>query len=91
MSKLTYVAAIPKPIERQKVHTCLKVFWNETVDALKFHPGMLDENVDGTVTLITKMIEYWKIVRTSSFECLSLNDSLHDVISSATEMCVLMI
>ena len=60
MSKLTYVAANSKPIERQKVDTCLKVFCDETVDALKFHPGMHDENVDGTVTLITKIIGFGK-------------------------------
>ena len=40
MSKRTYVAANPKPIERQKVDTCLKVFCDETVDASKFHPDM---------------------------------------------------
>ena len=60
MSKLTYVAANPKPIERQKVDTCLKVFCDETVDVLKFHPGVHDENVDGTVTLITKIIGFGK-------------------------------
>ena len=58
MSKLTYVAANLKPVEKQKVDTCLKVFCDETKDALKFHPGMLDENVNGTVTLITKIIEF---------------------------------
>ena len=87
MSKLTYVAANPKPIERQKVDTCLKVFCDETVNALKFHPGMQDENVDGTVTLITKIIEFWKIVNVkSSFEGLKLNDSLRDAISSSTDL-----
>ena len=45
-----------------QVDTCLKVFCDETVDALKFHPGMQDENVDGTVTLIAKIIEFWKMV-----------------------------
>ena len=66
MLKLTYVAANPKPIERQKVDTCLKVFCDETVDALKFHPDMQDENVDGTVTLITKIMEFCKIVNVKS-------------------------
>ena len=56
MSKFTYVAANPKPTERQKVDTALKVFCDETVDALKFHPDMQDENADDTVTLITKTI-----------------------------------
>ena len=56
VSKFTYVAANPKPTERQKVDTALKVFCDETVDALKFHPDMQDENADDTVTLITKTI-----------------------------------
>ena len=66
MSKLTYVAPSPKPIERQKMDTCLKVFCNETVDTLKFHPHMQDENCDGTVTLITIKIEFWRIVNGKS-------------------------
>ena len=82
MSKLTYVAANPKPIERQKVDSCLKVFCDKTVDALKFHPGMQDENVDGTVTLITKITEFWKIINVkSSSERLRLNDYGRDAIS----------
>ena len=42
------MAASPKPIQTQKVDTCLKVFCGETVDALKFHPDMQDENLEGT-------------------------------------------
>ena len=53
MSKLTYVAANPKPIKRQKVDTCLRVFCEETINALKLHPGMQNDNVDGTVLFIT--------------------------------------
>ena len=49
-----------------QVDTRLKVFCDETVDALKFHPGMQDENVDGTVTLIAKIIEFRKMVNVSS-------------------------
>ena len=49
-----------------QVDTCLKVFCDETVDALKFHPGMQDENVDGTVTLIAKIIEFRKMVNANS-------------------------
>ena len=42
MSKLTYLAANPKPIGRQRV------FCDETCAALKLHPEMQSENVDGT-------------------------------------------
>ena len=86
MSKLTYVAANPKPIERQKLDTCLEVSCDETVDALRFHPDVQDESVDGTVTLIAEIIEFWKIVNVkNSFEGLRLNDSLRDAISSSTD------
>ena len=87
MARVTNVAANPKPTERQKVDTCLKVFCDETVDALKFHPGMQDENVDGTVTLITKIIEFWQIINVkSSFAGLRLNDSLRDAMLSSTDL-----
>ena len=66
MLKLTYVGANLKPIERQKVDTCLKVFCDETVNVLKFHSGMQVENFDGTVTLITKIIKFWEIVNVKS-------------------------
>ena len=79
--KLTYGAASFKPIESQKVGTCLIVFCDETVNAL----GMQDENIYVSVTLIAKITEFWKIVNVkSSFEGLRLNHSLRDVISSFT-------
>ena len=69
-----------KPIERQKVDTYLKVFCNENVDALKFHPGTKDENVNGTV-------RFWETVNVkSSFEGWRLNDSLREAISSFTDL-----
>ena len=54
--KLTHGAASSKPIERQKVGTCLIVFCDETVNVL----GMQDENiyVSVSVTLITKITEF---------------------------------
>ena len=89
ISKRNYLASNPKPIERQKLNNCLKTFWNETVDALKFYSGMQDKNVDGTVTSITKILKFWKIISVkSSFEGVRLNDSLHDAISSSTDLCL---
>ena len=68
---------------------CLKFFWDETVDALKFHWGMQSGNVDGTVTLITKIIGFWKRVSVKSlFEGLRSNDSLRDAISAPTDLCL---
>ena len=40
MSKLTETAVYPKPIERQRVSTCLCVFCDETVVALETHPEL---------------------------------------------------
>ena len=48
MSMLDDVSVHPKPIERQKVSTCLKVFFDERYNALLIHPGMADvEDVQG--------------------------------------------
>ena len=40
LSKLDEVSVYPKPIERQKVSTCLKVFSDETITGLLTHPGI---------------------------------------------------
>ena len=61
LSKLTDLAVTPKPIERQKVSTCLKVFCDETVSALETHPGITTENVRGTISFLSKIIKFWKI------------------------------
>ena len=60
MSKLTEISVDPKPIERQKVSTVLKVFCDETYSALKVHPSM--ENVEGTLDLLYLVITFWKMV-----------------------------
>ena len=44
LSKLNEVSVRPKPIERQSVPTCQRVFCEETLAALRVHPG-LDQNV----------------------------------------------
>ena len=83
MSKLTYVAANPKPIERQKVETCLKVFCDETCSALKLNQEMQTRNVDGTVLFLKKFIKFWKIVNVKSpFEGVRLNDENRTVINT---------
>ena len=51
MSKLNETAVYPKPIERQCVSTCLNVFCDETVVALKTHPELLDKNNSGPLIL----------------------------------------
>lgn len=87
MSKLNYQSANPKPIERQKVQICLNVFCEETKEALKQHPGMKDENVDGTVVFISKVIEFWKIMNVkTAFEDKRLKDPLRAAIYSHEDM-----
>ena len=60
MSKLTDVAVSPKPIERQKVFTCLKVFSDETSAALKLHTDLGD--TDGTTLFLDRFIDFWNII-----------------------------
>ena len=56
MSKLTNTASNPKPIERQKIDTCLKVICEKTINALMDDND--NDNVDGTVIFISKLIEF---------------------------------
>ncbi|GFO12733.1 transposable element p transposase [Plakobranchus ocellatus] len=83
MSRLTYQAANPKPIERQRVETCLKVFCNETKEALIEHPELRKENVDGTVLFLEKVITFFKIMNVKSlYEDQKQNNPLRAAISS---------
>ena len=54
MSKLSEVAVSPKPIERQRVSTCLQVFSAETI------------NVFQDITFLSIMVEFGKIVNVHS-------------------------
>ena len=56
------VSVFPKPIERQKVSTCLKVFCEKTIAALKSHPELNPNEVNGTVKFIEVILSFWKIV-----------------------------
>ena len=62
MSKLNETSVYPKPIERQRVSTCLNVFCDETVVALKTHPELLDKNNSGNINFIKMFGNFWKIV-----------------------------
>ena len=62
-SKLNEVAISPKPIERQKVSTCLRVFCEGPFTALLTHPGMSTvEGKEGTAAFIMLVIRFWKII-----------------------------
>ena len=60
MSKLTDVAVSPKPIKRQKVSTCLKVFSEETSATLKLHTDL--DDTDGTTLFLDRFIDFWNII-----------------------------
>ena len=62
LSRLNETAVHPKPIERQRVPTCLRVFCEETIAALETHEGIDKDAVKGTVTFLKMFVEFWKIV-----------------------------
>ena len=63
MSDLEEVAVWPKPIERQRVSTCLKVFSEKTRQALLSHPCLVDSlEVKDTARFIEIVLTWWNIV-----------------------------
>ena len=82
MSKLSEVSVRPKPIERQKVSTCLQVFCEETISALKVHPELRD--CADMIEFLLVMVEWWKIVDVHNpFTDQRLRDPYRAVIRSA--------
>ena len=81
MSRLTFEAVCPTPIERQRVGTCLRVFCDETISALKVHPEIQDAS--GTIYFLTFVLEFWKIVNVhSKFTAQKTLDNLKAIITS---------
>ena len=62
LSKINAVAFFPKPIERQRVDTALRVFCDQTVSALETHPFLDTKSVEGTANFIKIILKFWKIV-----------------------------
>lgn len=86
-SMLDYTAVHPKPIERQSVKTCLKVFCDETITALQTHTGLDSIDTVGTVTFIKMFVRFWKIVNVKGPGAnLRFNDQDRDVIRSDTDV-----
>ena len=65
MSDLTEEAVAPKPIERQKVSTCLKVFSERTYHAIVNHSRLDSYKVD-TAIFLQIVINWWKILNVKS-------------------------
>lgn len=83
MSSLNEIAVTPKPIERQRVSTCLKVFCDNTYNALLNHPGMKKfSGVEDTAIFIGKVLKWWKILNVKSVgKDIRHRDPLEQVIS----------
>ena len=63
MSCLTKISVYPKPIERQRVQTCLKVFCDRTAEAILHHPELdVNQDVKDTAIFIRKVTAWWKIL-----------------------------
>ena len=63
LSRLNFAAIYPKPIERQKVSHCLKVFCDETIAALKTYSKVIHPcNMIETICFLEKVTKFWKII-----------------------------
>ena len=62
LSSLNYVSVHPRPVERQRVGFCLRVFSEKTIEAFETHEGINKEEVEGTVLFLKLFHEFWKIV-----------------------------
>ena len=63
LSHLNSTSIFSKPVERQSVSLCLRVFCDETLSALKSHPELLNEaDVDGTIIFLELFVRLWKIL-----------------------------
>lgn len=83
LSKLDAVSVNPKPIERQRVSTVLKVFCDETVAALECHSQLDSNSVSGTVKFLKIFIKMWKIMNVKGVsEANRMRDPLREVIRS---------
>ena len=60
MSHLTEEAVATKPIERQKVSTCLKVFLERTYHSIMNHSRSDSSKVD-TAIFLQIVINWWEI------------------------------
>ena len=86
LSKLSEIAVMPKPIERQSVPICQKVFCEETLSALETHPLLDRKDCEGTVHFIDKVLSVWKILNVrSKFKDVRKNDDLVGEISSVDD------
>ena len=84
LAKLSDISVYPKLIERQKVSTCLQVFCDRTISALRTHPHLVDLEVNDTANFLNIFVDFWKIVNVHGpLEDVRLNDERRLVITSS--------
>ena len=84
LSKLTYKAVYPSPIEKQNVTYCLQVFCDETIAALETCSQTTAAN--DTILFLKLIVKFWKIVNVHNKGTdVQLNDERRAVISSADD------
>ena len=85
LSDLKEISFNPKPIERQWVSTCLRVFSEKTYNALLTQSGISVDKND-TALFINKVLTWWKISNVKSLQIDKLrNDPLQAVIRSPND------
>ena len=90
LSKLDEVSVYPKPIERQKVSTCLKIFCEESRSALLLHPEMANvEGKEDTASFINMDVTFFRIVNVKSKGAdIRHNNPLEGVITNEDDECL---
>ena len=75
------VTASPKPIERQSVSICLRIFCDKTIAALESQPKINYEAASGTVNFLKIVLKLWKIFNVKNpRENQAHNDAMRAVI-----------
>ena len=88
MSRLTFEAVCPTPTEKQKVETCLQVFCDETISALKLHPEF--KGAKSTIYFLNAVLQFWKMVNVhSNFTAIQTRDNLRTVITSSYDIIII--
>ena len=68
-------------IDKKVNTTCLQVFCDKTVSALKTHPHLTGRNVNDTALFLELLMAFWKVVNVHGpYEDICLNDDRRSVI-----------
>ena len=62
LSSLNEASVFPKPIERQRMSTCLKIFNEKTIAALRTSSRIDEHDAEGTIKFLSIVLSLWKIL-----------------------------